>query len=140
MSLASDLPTLYVRKEAKQYGPNSIDQLDSLELLDRSDPNTKTAADAILARAMLEGQLPQLPSSSSGPFSPSNPFPGAVALIEDVVTTGFELLRAVEILRRCGIHVACALAVADREEGAAQAIAEAGVPFFSLFTKTSLGI
>ena len=63
-----------------------------------------------------------------------------VCVVEDVVTSGGALLSAVEALRAVGLHVSAAICVVDREEGGADAIAAAGVPFASLFTVSTLGI
>ena len=67
--------------------------------------------------------------------------PGArVCVIEDVVTSGGALLSAVEALRAAGLHVSAAISVVDREEGGADAIAEAGVAYTALFTVSALGL
>ena len=63
-----------------------------------------------------------------------------VILVEDVVTTGGAALTAVEVLRAAGAAVLGALAVVDREQGGPEAFASAGVPFQSLFTRTSLNL
>ncbi len=61
--------------------------------------------------------------------------PGAtVALVEDVITTGGSLLKAIRIVRDLGYTVAVAGVLLDREEGGTEAIKSEGVPFFSLFT------
>jgi orotate phosphoribosyltransferase len=56
-----------------------------------------------------------------------------VALLEDVVTTGGSTLDAVEALRAIGAQVAGVVAIVDRDEGGAQAISAAAVPFRALF-------
>lgn len=54
--------------------------------------------------------------------------PGArLLLLEDVVTTGGSSIKAIERLRSEGFVVDTLLAVLDREEGGAQALAAAGV-------------
>lgn len=58
-----------------------------------------------------------------------------VALLEDVVTTGGSSLKALEVLREAGCAVAGIVAVVDRLEGGAEAIAAAGVPLISLCTR-----
>jgi len=63
-----------------------------------------------------------------------------IALVEDVVTTGGAALAAVASLRAAGAEVLQALCVVDREEGGADAFAQAGVPLRALFTKTGLGL
>jgi orotate phosphoribosyltransferase len=63
-----------------------------------------------------------------------------VCVVEDVVTSGGALLSAVEALREAGLHVSAAICVVDREEGGAEAIAAAGLPFRALFTTSDLGV
>ncbi len=57
-----------------------------------------------------------------------------VALVEDVVTSGGSVLRAVEAVRAAGAEVVAVAAVVDREEGGREALAAAGVPLVALFT------
>ncbi|MEQ1570366.1 MAG: orotate phosphoribosyltransferase [Myxococcota bacterium] len=65
--------------------------------------------------------------------------PGAkVCVVEDTTTTGGSLLKAVEVARAAGLDVVQTLTVVDREEGAAEAIAAAGVPFEALTTRRDL--
>ena len=61
-----------------------------------------------------------------------------VCLIEDVLTTGGEALKAAGNLRDLGAHVVRLIAVVDREEGAAEAIAAAGLDYRPLFRKSDL--
>lgn len=58
-----------------------------------------------------------------------------VALLEDVLTTGKSSLAAVTALREEGFEVPVVLALVDREEGGAQALAAAGVAVRSLFRR-----
>jgi len=58
-----------------------------------------------------------------------------VVILEDTITTGGSTLRAVESLRSEGIDVAGVIAVVDRDEGGADAIREAGLPFVAIFTR-----
>ena len=64
----------------------------------------------------------------------------SVALLEDVATTAGAALKAVEALREAGAGKVSVLLVLDRQEGAAEAFARAGIPFRALFTSESLGI
>ncbi len=57
-----------------------------------------------------------------------------VALVEDVVTTGGSVLRAVEAVRDAGAEVAVVVALVDREEGGREALEEAGIPFRAVAT------
>ena len=61
-----------------------------------------------------------------------------VCLIEDVLTTGGEAIKAAGKLRELGAEVVKLIAVLDREEGAAEAIAEAGLDYAPLFRKSDL--
>ena len=63
-----------------------------------------------------------------------------VLLIEDVVTSGGAAIAALEALRAAGAEVNGILAVIDREDGGAQRLASAEVPFLALFTRTELGL
>ena len=63
-----------------------------------------------------------------------------VVLIEDVVTTGGQAIESAIAMRDSGANVLLVLVVVDREEGAAEAMAEAGFRFEALFTSTSLGV
>jgi orotate phosphoribosyltransferase len=50
-----------------------------------------------------------------------------IILVEDVTTTGFSLIKAVDIIRQEGGKVERALVVVDREEGAYESLQEHGV-------------
>ncbi len=63
-----------------------------------------------------------------------------VCVVEDVVTSGGALLSAVEALRAVDLDVCAAIAVVDRQEGGAEAIASAGVAYTALYTVESLGL
>ncbi|MHC5034883.1 MAG: orotate phosphoribosyltransferase [Planctomycetota bacterium] len=71
-----------------------------------------------------------------GAFEPGE----RVVLLEDVATTAGAALKAVEALRDAGAAEVSVLLVLDRQEGAAEAFADAGVPYRALFTSESLGI
>jgi orotate phosphoribosyltransferase len=61
-----------------------------------------------------------------------------VIVLEDVATTGKSALSAVEALREAGATVDRVLVVVDREEGAAELLAEHGVTLESLVTASDL--
>jgi orotate phosphoribosyltransferase len=63
-----------------------------------------------------------------------------VAVIEDVLTTGGQVLEAVKSLESAGAKVAGIFGVLDRQEGARQNIESAGYKFDALFTTRDLGI
>jgi orotate phosphoribosyltransferase len=64
-----------------------------------------------------------------GPVVPGD----RVAIVEDVVTTGGSALKAVTQLQEAGYAVNRVVAIVDRQEGGAEAMAEAGLDLRSLF-------
>ena len=63
-----------------------------------------------------------------------------VTLIEDVLTTGGEAIRSAEKVRAAGGELLRLIAVLDREEGAADNLAEAGIEFAALFRRSELPV
>ena len=63
-----------------------------------------------------------------------------VVMIEDVLTTGGQAVESAEALRDAGAQISLVLGVVDREEGAADAMNNAGFHFEALFTSSSLGL
>jgi orotate phosphoribosyltransferase len=61
-----------------------------------------------------------------------------VAMLEDVATTAATAVRSAQVLREAGAARVDVLVVVDREEGAAEAFAEAGLPYTALVTRTDL--
>ncbi|HRF08653.1 MAG TPA: orotate phosphoribosyltransferase [Xanthobacteraceae bacterium] len=57
-----------------------------------------------------------------------------VAIVEDVTTTGESALKAAQAAQESGAHVALALTIVDRQEGAAETFGKAGLRFHALFT------
>lgn len=66
------------------------------------------------------------------------PRDGKVAIVEDTTTTGGSLLRAVERARMAGLDVVQCITVVDREEGAAETVAAAGLELEALTTRSQL--
>lgn len=96
-SLASGLPTVFVRNAKKDYG--TAQQLEGvLEAGDR------------------------------------------VMIVEDVCTSGGQVIEAAKAIEAAGATVALIVATIDREEGAREQIESAGYAFDALFTKTDLGV
>ncbi|MES3516223.1 MAG: orotate phosphoribosyltransferase [Natronomonas sp.] len=62
----------------------------------------------------------------------------SVVVLEDIATTGNSALSAVEALREAGAVVDRVLVVVDREEGASELLAEAGVELEALLTASEL--
>jgi orotate phosphoribosyltransferase len=61
-----------------------------------------------------------------------------VALVEDVVTTGGTLIQVIERVETEGFKVGLVVTVVDRQEGGAEALAEAGYPLKAVFTRRQL--
>jgi orotate phosphoribosyltransferase len=66
------------------------------------------------------------------------PAGSTVALLEDVVTTGGTLLTVIERVAAQGFTVGLLVAVVDRLEGGAEALAAKGFALKSIFTRTTL--
>ena len=89
-SLASGVPSLFVRNQKKDYG-------------------TATSTDRVV-------------------------------IIEDVVTSGGQVLEAASVIEAAGAEVIYILATIDRMEGGHENIVQAGYKFGSLFTTEDLGV
>jgi len=63
-----------------------------------------------------------------------------VLLVEDIATTGGQVLEAAKIITDAGAKVKKIVAVIDRKQGAAENITKAGYEFQSILTKDDLGI
>lgn len=61
-----------------------------------------------------------------------------VIIVEDTTTTGGSAWKAVERSRNEGLDVVAVLTVVDRVEGAAEYLAEKGIPFIPLVTRMDL--
>ncbi len=64
----------------------------------------------------------------------------SVLLVEDIATTGGQVLEAAKLIGEIGAKVERIVAVIDRQEGARENIETAGFTFDSLFNKADLGI
>lgn len=56
-----------------------------------------------------------------------------IVIVEDVTTTGGSAIKAVDAVRQSGGEVVLVYTMVDRDEGAAENFAKAGVPFRSLY-------
>lgn len=63
-----------------------------------------------------------------------------VMIVEDVLTTGGQVIEAAETLQQAGAKIDKIVAVIDRLEGARENIEQAGLVFEALFTTRDLGI
>ncbi|MBO0893535.1 MAG: orotate phosphoribosyltransferase, partial [Acidimicrobiales bacterium] len=61
-----------------------------------------------------------------------------VAVVEDVITTGGQILESAASLRQLGATVEAVLVVVDREEGGSEALAKEGLRLVPLLTRTEL--
>lgn len=61
-----------------------------------------------------------------------------VVVVDDVVRTGSQILRAAEVLRRVGATVSTAICVLDRDLGGRDQLAENGIELRSLLTPSLL--
>jgi orotate phosphoribosyltransferase len=61
-----------------------------------------------------------------------------VVVVEDVVTSGAQVVESTEQLRRLGAKVGSAVCVIDRENGGREALARIDLTLNALFTKTDL--
>ena len=71
-----------------------------------------------------------------GPLEPHD----KVVIVEDVATTGGQVIEAAEVIRAAGADVVAIIAVIDRQEGARQNIEGANLRFEALFTTDDLGV
>ena len=56
-----------------------------------------------------------------------------IVIVEDVTTTGGSAVKALDAVREAGAEVALVFTMVDRDEGASETFAAAGVPFRSLY-------
>ena len=63
-----------------------------------------------------------------------------VLLVEDVATTGGQVLEAAKVITEAGATVKKIVCVIDRKQGAEENITKAGYKFESILTKNDLGI
>lgn len=96
-SLASGIPSVFIRNQKKDYG----------------------------TAKQLEGAI--------GPED-------TVVIVEDVATTGGQVLEAAQVIAGTGARVAKIIATIDRLEGARENIEKSGFAFEALFTVRDLGI
>jgi orotate phosphoribosyltransferase len=63
-----------------------------------------------------------------------------VLLVEDIATTGGQVLEAAKVITEVGAKIKKIVAVIDRKQGAGENITSAGYKFESILTKDDLGI
>lgn len=98
------------------------------------------------ATAMASGRPFVIIRNAKKDYGTGKPFEGklddgdSVLLVEDIATTGGQVLEAAKLISDIGARVERIVAVIDRQEGARDNIEAAGFTFDSLFTKADLGI
>ena len=102
---------------------------------------------ALAAAASLAGNKPfVIIRNAKKDYGTSKPYEGklsiddSVLIVEDIATTGGQVLEAARLIRESGARVERIVAVIDRQEGARENIEGAGFEFAALFTKADLGI
>jgi len=63
-----------------------------------------------------------------------------VIIVDDVVTQGKSVLKAIEEVRKMGCEVVKVVSVIDREEGARENLKNVGIDLDALFTKSDFGL
>lgn len=100
----------------------------------------------VSAASMASGKPAVLIRSSKKGYGTGRRFEGQlkaddrVLVVEDIVTTGGQVIEAARVIQGEGAHVAGVVAVIDRSEGGRENIEAAGLVFSSLFTKKDLGV
>jgi len=89
---------------------------------------------AFIVRREVKGHGTQQPIEGCLP-PPGSP----VALVDDVVTTGGNFLRAIEVVEAAGCSVARVIALVDRRQGGGEELRRRGYDFTAVFTATPQG-
>ena len=98
------------------------------------------------ATSMASGRPFVIIRNAKKDYGTGKPFEGkltdgdSVLLVEDIATTGGQVLEAAKLITEIGAKVERIVAVIDRQEGARENVEGAGFAFASLFTKVDLGI
>lgn len=90
--------------------------------------------------ALIVRKEPKKHGTMSYVEGPALPKGTSVAVVEDVVTSGASLLRAIERIQMAGYIPVQALTILDRQEGGREMIKERGFELQALFTRQDLGI
>ena len=98
------------------------------------------------AASMASGKPFVIIRNAKKDYGTSKPYEGkltggdSVLLVEDIATTGGQVLEAAKFMTSIGAAIERIVAVIDRQEGARENIHAAGFVFESLFTKADLNI
>ena len=98
------------------------------------------------ATSMVSGKPFVIIRNTKKDYGTAKPYEGKISdgdgvlLVEDIATTGGQVLEAAKLISEIGARVERIVAVIDRQEGARENIEGAGFTFESLFNKADLGI
>jgi orotate phosphoribosyltransferase len=142
--------TFYVDKYLFETQPDILAEI-GRRLAERRTQRTTLIAGAELggvalaAAASMACGLPfVIVRNAKKDYGTGKPFEGRIAtgdvvlLVEDIATTGGQVLEAADVLRGAGAVVEKIVAVVDRGQGAAENIRAAGHVFESIFTAADL--
>ena len=142
----------YLDKYRFETRPEILRELGGL-FAERVGPQTTTIAGAELggvalaAAAAMAADLPfVIVRNTKKGYGTGNLFEGVlekgscVLIVEDIATTGGQVLEAAKAITEAGSTVEKIVCVIDRQEGARENIESAGYAFESLFTGKDLGI
>ena len=142
--------TFYVDKYLFETQPDILSELGKL-LAERRTPRTTLIAGAELggvalaAAASMASGLPfVIVRNAKKDYGTNKPCEGkltagdVVLLVEDIATTGGQVLEAAQVIRQGGAVIEKIVAVVDRGQGAAENIRKAGFEFESLLDSADL--
>lgn len=142
--------TFYVDKYLFETQPDILSEL-GRRLAERRSPRTTLIAGAELggvalaAAASIASGLPfVIMRNARKDYGTSTMYEGKlspgeiVLLVEDIATTGGQVLEAAKVIRESGATVEKIVAVVDRGQGAAENIQKAGFEFNALFNSRDL--
>lgn len=142
----------YLDKYLFETQPDILQELGKL-FADYVAPSTTLIAGAELggvalaAAASLASSKPfVIIRNAKKDYGTSKPYEGKLAstdsvlLVEDIATTGGQVLEAAKLIASLGARVERIVAVIDRSEGARANIEQAGFVFAAMFSKADLGI
>jgi orotate phosphoribosyltransferase len=66
--------------------------------------------------------------------------PCRVVVIDDVITTGGSIIKAIDAVKAVGCTVLLAISVLDRQAGAVEALTKLGIPYQPLVTLNDIGL
>lgn len=132
--LSAKAPILYdITKEMAALVPEGIDVIAGLEM---------GAIPVVTMLAHHTGLPAAFVRKQTKPYGRARLAEGAaiegknVLVIEDVVTSGGQIVLSTADMRALGAHISNALVIIDRQEGGAAALKEIGVGLIALFNKS----